>query len=266
MPNTELTPLARARQAYTFDRGRGTIPTATGGIFTPLDPQPEHVRIADIAHALGQKARFTGHCSSFYSVAEHAVFVSRIVNPEHAYLALHHDSAEYVLPDVASPIKPALAGFDAIETRVLNAIFKALKVGWNPIQLDFPHAIKIADNFACAVEKLMFFTDRTHPDTDAVRALWDLGILEDAGIQPPRWSDIVMHIPFGVDWVHARDRFMWRHMELSGATEADVTPPGRVPFDYGVSMAPETARRIPIADPLQIIDDPLRFARPGWCW
>ncbi len=81
------------------------IQTATGRQAWPLDPRPEDVDIADIAHALSQICRFTGHCHEFYSVAQHAVLVSLNVPPEHAAWALLHDAAEAYIGDISRPLK-----------------------------------------------------------------------------------------------------------------------------------------------------------------
>src|ERR1035437_5720974 len=56
----------------------GFIGTFSGLRFWPLDPNPEKILIADIAHALAHQCRFGGHASKFYSVAEHSVHVSRL--------------------------------------------------------------------------------------------------------------------------------------------------------------------------------------------
>lgn len=124
--------------------------TFTGTGFDPFAPRPEDVRIEDIAHHLALTCRYGGAVPVFYSVAEHAVRVARIVedisgNPKWAMMALHHDSAEAYVHDIRRPIKRAvlircsfaqgLAGggeypvsFETLELRVLGAIHTALGI------------------------------------------------------------------------------------------------------------------------------------------
>ena len=47
------------------------IRTYTGRYFDILNPQAKDVSIIDIAHALSQLCRFTGHTEFFHSVAQH---------------------------------------------------------------------------------------------------------------------------------------------------------------------------------------------------
>jgi hypothetical protein len=83
-----------------------TIET-TNGWFDANRPTFDYL---DIAHALAKKCRFGGHCHQFYSVAEHAVLVSRIMeelggDPREGY---HHDDNEAYGPDFLSPQKQLL--------------------------------------------------------------------------------------------------------------------------------------------------------------
>ena len=71
-----------------------TIGTYTGGTFDILNPRVEDVRIEDIAHALSQQCRFTGHTRLFYSVAQHSFLASYLCDSVDALWGLLHDATE----------------------------------------------------------------------------------------------------------------------------------------------------------------------------
>lgn len=96
--------------------------TVTGVQFYPLDPRPEDVNILDIAAALAKQCRFGGHCDWHYSVAQHSVYVSHQVEPEHQLAALMHDATEAYCVDVPRPLKRSLIGYDKVESRIWQAI------------------------------------------------------------------------------------------------------------------------------------------------
>lgn len=102
------------------------ILTYTGVRFWPIDPRPEEVNIADIAHALANLCRYTGHVSRFYSVAEHSCHVADCAPREDALWGLLHDATEAYIGDLARPIKHSDAGFgeayQVAERRLMRAI------------------------------------------------------------------------------------------------------------------------------------------------
>jgi len=100
----------------------GWIQTYSGHVFEPMSPTVEQIDIVDIAHALSLTCRFNGHCSRFYSVAEHSIWVSRHVPLEHAKWGLLHDAGEAYVSDVARPIKPFITGFEEIETGIMRMV------------------------------------------------------------------------------------------------------------------------------------------------
>lgn len=101
------------------------IETVSGVEFTFADPHPDMIRIEDIAHALSMNCRYTGHCSRFYSVAEHSVHVSNLLNGTGLELAgLLHDASEAYITDIAKPIKSHLPDYMAMEARLEEVIFK----------------------------------------------------------------------------------------------------------------------------------------------
>lgn len=71
--------------------------------------------IEDIAHALANICRWTGHTSRFYSVAEHCIRAAAIAPPECKLHVLMHDATEAYLGDVATPLKQLLPDYQAIE-------------------------------------------------------------------------------------------------------------------------------------------------------
>jgi 5'-deoxynucleotidase YfbR-like HD superfamily hydrolase len=125
-----------------------TIQTHSGLFFDFLNPQRDQIDIRDIAIALSNVCRFTGHVDAFYSVAQHSVHVSRLVPPEHAFAGLMHDAAEAYIGDVAKPLKLLLPDYKAIEDRVEAAVFAAFGL---PAKL--PECVKRADLVALSTEK-----------------------------------------------------------------------------------------------------------------
>jgi len=65
--------------------------------------------IHEIAASLAKEQRFGGAAKEFYSVAQHAVGVSVLVEqslgPFEALYALHHDDHEFLLKDIPTPLK-----------------------------------------------------------------------------------------------------------------------------------------------------------------
>lgn len=81
------------------------IGTYCGGLYYPLDPRVEEVRIEDIAHSLSMLCRYNGHCKFFYSVAEHCWLLSTVVPEQYRLEALMHDASEAYLSDMPRPVK-----------------------------------------------------------------------------------------------------------------------------------------------------------------
>lgn len=108
----------------------GWIITLTGKHVYPLDFTPDMIDLEDIAHALSNLCRFTGHTRKFYSVAEHCVHVAYTLykrGDNDLLLPLQgllHDASEAYMNDLAQPIKrmPQLEVYTAAERQVERTI------------------------------------------------------------------------------------------------------------------------------------------------
>src|ERR1022692_4949240 len=134
---------------FYMDSLDGFIGTFSGLRFWPLDPNPEKILIADIAHALAHQCRFGGHASKFYSVAEHSVHVSELCLPEHALWGLLHCASEAYLIDLPRPLKqlPEFAAYREAEHRLQRAV--AVRFG---LPQDQPASVTEADDTMLWIE------------------------------------------------------------------------------------------------------------------
>ncbi|WP_458038723.1 HD family hydrolase [Pantoea ananatis] len=124
------------------------ITTQSGKHFDYTNATADAICIEDIACALSNICRFTGHVQDFYSVAQHSVHVSYLVEPEFALEALLHDAAEAYCSDINSQLKQLLPDYLLMIKSVEEAI--ADKFG-------LPHAmsapVKNADMVMLATER-----------------------------------------------------------------------------------------------------------------
>lgn len=118
------------------------IYTNSGKKIEPLNPDSNMICIKDIAHALSNNCRYTGHSNYFYSVAQHSVIVSKLCEPKFALYGLLHDASEAYLSDIASPVKRAheFDFYKQHENRLQSVIYK--KFGLDPCE---PQNIKYID-------------------------------------------------------------------------------------------------------------------------
>lgn len=169
------------------------ILTRHGRRFNLDCPQAADVDILDIAHSLSNTCRFAGHTKTFYSVAQHSLMVSDLVEDEHALAGLLHDAPEAYVGDATLPLKQLVPGIKAIEERVWAAIAEryCLSSVLHP-------SVKHADRVMLATERRDLMPD--HPDAWAVLD----------GIEPMPWAIR----PMSPDEAYLS--FMGRFNELSG--------------------------------------------------
>lgn len=124
------------------------IQTVSGKAISLENPDPDLIDIDDIAHALSNIGRFTGHTRQFYSTAQHSVLVASIMPPELQMWGLCHDMPEAYLGDVSSPLKSVLPGYRRLEKIWQEMIYVKFGIMW----LSPPRELKEADIIALATE------------------------------------------------------------------------------------------------------------------
>src|SRR6185503_15749844 len=122
-----------------------------------LEPKPSQVHAEDIIAALPLIPCFTGQQEAdrhefAYSVAQHCILVSHLVEPKLALGALLHDAWKVYVSDLTRPLNILLnqisnGEWHRVRTRIQEVV--ALKFG-TPFPL--PHAIEHGDMIARATE------------------------------------------------------------------------------------------------------------------
>jgi uncharacterized protein len=130
------------------EQTESSISTYSGRFFDILKPEEYDFDIEEIATALSNLCRYTGHVNRYYSVAEHSVLVSRLVPSRLALCGLLHDASEAFLGDVSSPLKRLLPEYKAIEERVEEAIAAQFDI-------PFPYPDEVHD-----ADKRMYWQER----------------------------------------------------------------------------------------------------------
>lgn len=140
------------------------LTTFTGRFLNPLRLREEDIHIEDIAHALALVNRFGGHSKHPISVAQHSVYVSRVVehrlqtteltNVARARIvlqALLHDATEAYLGDVNKWLKstPVFAAYREAEERAHRTIMRRFGC---PVSLTAD--VKYADKLMVRIEAL----------------------------------------------------------------------------------------------------------------
>ena len=105
------------------------ITTYSGVHFTPTDPDPEGIHIADIAHALSLLCRGNGHLKQFFSIGEHCIRCAleaeaRGYSDRMVLACLLHDGGEAYMSDVPRPYKKEMPQYQQWEEQLLSMIYK----------------------------------------------------------------------------------------------------------------------------------------------
>jgi hypothetical protein len=151
------------------------IQTAGGRRVNPFEPDLDELHIEDIAIALSNQCRFGGHIRRFYSVAQHAWLVSRLLEEgggtvEECLWGLLHDASEAYLLDLPHPIKhrSELGRLYRSSERVLQAaICRRFR-----LPVEAPAPLKAIDRALLATERRALAREAWHwPELENVEPL-----------------------------------------------------------------------------------------------
>ena len=170
------------------------ISLLSGAVFDYRSPVDCDATIEDIAAALSNVCRFSGHLPHFYSVAQHCVNASLIAPEGHQFDALMHDTAEAFTNDLPTPLKFHFPVFKELEVQIEMAM--SLKFGFAyPLSPE----IKLVDLQMLALEKRYVKQDPHHwPLLDGVEYEHHVGVVDLSSWHP----------------TYARHRFLQRYQEL----------------------------------------------------
>jgi 5'-deoxynucleotidase YfbR-like HD superfamily hydrolase len=134
------------------------ILTASGRYFNLREPERNEYSIGDIATALSRICRFVGHTKAFYSVAQHSVYVSRLLPDKLALQGLMHDASEAYLGDVSYPLKGLLPEYRTLEKALEATIARVFGLPY-----PFDPAVKRADMVMLATERRDLMPEQDEP-------------------------------------------------------------------------------------------------------
>jgi hypothetical protein len=169
----------------------------------PLALRHQDVDLRDIAASLGKQCRYNGHVDKFYSVAEHAVTISKALERDGfdrmtQFVGLHHDDNETYSGDIIRPLKNALrsAGVDIKPWELANeqVISERFGMPW-----PWPDIVNQYDTAIIADEKAQLKSGGPFSDWTA------FGVpKEGLNVVLPCW-----------DWERATHEYLERHEYLA---------------------------------------------------
>jgi hypothetical protein len=100
------------------------LPTYLGEKFDITNPDPNKVRIVDIAHALSGEGRFANHLICTYSVAEHTCRMVHLAPDKVKARVLLHEASEAYMRDMPRPVKLLMPNYIEYEEGIQVVVNK----------------------------------------------------------------------------------------------------------------------------------------------
>lgn len=157
--------------------------TASGLAVNPINPTVDMIHLEDIATALSNNCRWSGHTPEPYSIAQHSIMVMAVLEivlgksctNEMRRQALLHDASEAYMCDIPAPLKQQMPEYERIEEGLQKTI--AIKFG---VRFPWNEAVHLADKASMVVleapicdKKRDWFSyyDETEPYRSWIKAL-----------------------------------------------------------------------------------------------
>jgi uncharacterized protein len=189
------------------------IDTASGVRLDLDNPRPEDIRIEDVAGGLSKVCRFSAQPLEYYSVAQHALLVQRLLveagHPELALVTLHHDSHEAYLGDIPSPLKEKISAINDAYREICKMLDRAIAEA-------FGFALPVAGS---QEQRIIKHADRRALLMEAARLLPDGGeaLRRDRGFGNEELRDLPP-LEDPLPPAEAEARFLETHKELARRT------------------------------------------------
>ncbi|WP_090739407.1 hypothetical protein [Paenibacillus sp. Mc5Re-14] len=169
---------------YQQERVGDYIQVNSGRRFYVLDPRAEDITMIDIAHALSNLCRFTGHGDRFYCVGEHSIQCARVARKlGYSTLiqlyCLLHDGSEAVVNDLARPVKQNIPQYKEVEDRIMAVVWGVAGLP-SPTEDDYK-IVKTIDNTLLVNEMEQLMKRSDIPDVEHEKVFVDLSVGYNAG-------------------------------------------------------------------------------------
>jgi hypothetical protein len=147
-----------------------SIRTHSGQTFYYDKPEDFEYSLADIGYALGNICRFVGQ-AGWWSVAQHSLLVSELVEPKDKLRGLLHDAAEAFVTDLPSALKhmPQMTFYRELDKRITKAIYRQFGV---PEDKEANKRVKQMDILAYEMESKLLGRGKVYEELAIDVPLW----------------------------------------------------------------------------------------------